>query len=70
MRILGFFLGILTTTSCLKTDVLNAPIEQADTVLMRKPHRPLLPPIEEDTTRITITFNPSVEDWEENDINL
>jgi hypothetical protein len=52
------------------TEIINEVEPQLDTVLMRKPHRPLLPQIEEDTTRITITFNPSVEDWEENDINL
>jgi hypothetical protein len=61
---------LLLLTSCMKTDIINEVEPQLDTVLMRKPHRPLLPQIEEDTTRITITFNPSVEDWEENDINL
>lgn len=62
-------LSLLLLTSCLKTEVLNAPIEQADTVLMRKPHRPL-PPAIDDTTRVQIGFNPSVEDWDsqENDM--
>lgn len=64
---------ILLLSSCIKTEVLNAPIEQMDTVIYRKPHK-TLPPKDstdtEDTARIPITFNPSVEDWEEQDINI
>ena len=63
-------LSLLLLTSCLKTEVLNAPIEQADTVVMRKPHRPLPPPIEEDTIRIQIGFNPTVEDWEDTEVDM
>ena len=62
-------LSLLLLTSCLKTEVLNAPIEQADTVVMRKPHRPLPPPID-DTTRVQIGFNPSVEDWEDTEVDM
>jgi hypothetical protein len=62
---------LLLLTSCIKTEVLNAPIEQMDTVMYRKPHKTLPP---KDTTdqdgRVPITFNPSVEDWEEQDINI
>lgn len=61
---------LLLLTSCMKTEVLNAPIEQADTVMMQKPHRPLPPPIEEDTTRIQIGFNPTVEDWDEENVEM
>lgn len=70
MRKLMTLLSLLMLTSCLKTEVMNAPIEQADTVMMQKPHRPLPPPIEEDTTRVQIGFNPTVEDWnsQENDM--
>lgn len=62
-------LSLCLLTSCLKTEVLNAPIEQADTVLMRKPHKPL-PPTIDDTARVQIGFNPSVEDWEETEIDI
>ena len=62
---------ILLLSSCIKTEVLNAPIEQMDTVTYRKPYKPSPP---KDTTdqdgRVPITFNPSVEDWEEQDINI
>lgn len=62
---------------CMKTEVLNAPeVEQVDTVSMYKPHRPPHPPVppsdttEVDTSRVPIGFNPSVEDWEENEVDL
>jgi hypothetical protein len=54
----------------MKTEVLNAPIEQMDTVMYKKPYKPLPPKEKEDTARVPITFNPSVEDWEEQDINI
>lgn len=60
----------LLLPSCIKTEVINAPIEKADTVLMRKPHKPVSPPIESDTTRVQIGFNPSVEDWEGTDVDM
>ena len=60
-------LSLCLLTSCLKTEVLNAPIEQADTVMKRKPHKPLPP---KDTTRVRIGFNPIVSDWEETEIDI
>lgn len=69
---------LLCLASCMKTEVLNAPeVEQIDTVLMRKPHRPPHPPVPpsdttevNDTTRVPIGFNPSVGDWDEQDVEL
>ena len=65
-------LSLLMLTSCLKTEVINAPIEQVDSVMMRKPHKPLPPPpIEsDDTTRVSIGWNPTVEDWEGTDVDM
>lgn len=54
-------------TSCFKTSVLNEPIFDTDTVLVKP--RKELPQQVEDTTRVPITFNPSVEDWEEQEVN-
>lgn len=65
-----YLLLLLCLASCMKTEVLNAPIEQADTVMMQKPHRPLSPPIEEDTARVQIGFNPTVEDWEDTEVDM
>lgn len=63
---------LLLLTSCVKTEVIHEVLQQQDTVMMKKPHKPLHPP--KDTTdqdgRVPITFNPSVEDWEEQDINI
>ena len=62
----------LMLTSCVKTEVINAPIEQVDSVMTKKPHRPQTP--SQDTTetddRIPIGFNPSVGDWEGTDTEL
>ena len=63
-------------TSCVKTEVLNAPTyEGIDTAVKReKPHKPDRPPRDttevDDTARVPIGWNPSVEDWNEENINL
>ena len=65
---------LLILTSCMSTEVIGytEPIELADTTT-KKPHKPL-PPRDttevSDTARAEIGFDPSVEDWEEQDINL
>lgn len=72
------FLLIGLCLSCMKTSVLNAPeVEPTDTVRKYKPHRPPHPPVPprdttevNDTARVPIGFNPSVGDWEEEDIDL
>lgn len=60
-------LWLMILPSCMKTEVLNAPVEQVDTVMYRKPYK-ILPQSDtaevDDTTRYKIEFNPSVEDWE------
>ena len=58
---------LLLLTSCISTEALNAPeVEQLDTVRMyRQP-----PKKESDTSRVPVTFIPSVEDWQENDVDL
>ena len=69
---------ILLLTSCISTEVLNAPeVEQMDTVVVKKPHRPPHPPLPprdttevDDTSRVGIGFNPTVEDWEGTDVDM
>lgn len=63
-------------TSCISTEVVGfvEPIELADTTT-KKPHKPLpptppIPPTDTTDGREPIGFDPSVEDWEEQDINL
>ena len=66
---------LFALTSCMSTEVIGfvEPIELADTTTKAKPHKPL-PPRDttevSDTARYEIGFDPSVEDWEEQDINL
>lgn len=58
--------------SCMKTTIIGAPIEEkADTVMTKKPHKDFAPKdtTQVDTTRYPIEFNPSVEDWEETEID-
>ena len=59
----------------MKTDIIGEVEMQMDTVVVKKPHRPPLPPLPprdstsvDDTSRIQIGFNPSVEDWEGTDV--
>ena len=59
--------------SCLKTEMVEEPMVQVDTVVLKKPHKPLPPPpIESDDTtdRVSIGWNPTVEDWEETDVDM
>jgi hypothetical protein len=45
-----------------------------DTTTKSKPHKPPMPPKDtterQDTARVPIGWNPSVDDWEEQDINI
>lgn len=65
---------LFALTSCMSTEVIGftEPIVVTDTTT-KKPHKPL-PPRDttevSDTARAEIGFDPSVEDWEEQDINL
>ena len=60
---------LLALTSCLKTEVLNAPMEVVDSVSVKQ-YRPSPPRPPRDTTRIPITFDPSVVGWDETEIEL
>ena len=60
----------LLLTSCMSTELLNAPEPKVvDTVVVKasrpKPHRPQV-----DTTRVPIGFDVEVEDWNEKAIEL
>ena len=65
---------LFALTSCMSTEVIGytEPIVVTDTTT-KKTHKPL-PPRDttevSDTARAEIGFDPTVEDWEEQDINL
>jgi hypothetical protein len=63
---------LLLLLSCMKTEVLNAPEEEEVVVEKRKkPEKPLHDkPEQTDTTRVSITFEPSVEDWNETETEI
>ena len=61
---------LLLAAGCAKTEVLNMPEAPAiDTSAIKARPKPPKPE-EPDTTRVPIGFNPSVEDWQENDVDL
>ena len=60
---------LLLLTSCITTEIIGEPLRiEADSVMTKKP-RPLPPRDTTDTTRIPISFNPSVGDWDETEID-
>ena len=62
---------LLLLMGCCKTEILNAPkliIEQADTI--KRVVRTQADTTRIDEPRVPIGWNPSVEDWEEQDINI
>jgi hypothetical protein len=61
---------LLLMTSCIWTETEYEPIPPVE--YRKKPHKdfPADSTQNEDTTRIPIEFNPSVEDWEEIEENL
>ena len=61
----------------MKTDIIGDVEMQMDTVVMQKPHKPPHPPLPprdttevDDTSRVGIGFNPTVEDWDGTDIDM
>lgn len=72
MKILGRYFSLfllLIFSSCMKTDIIGEVEMQMDTVVMQKPHRPPHPPFPprdstevDDTSRVGIGFDPTVED--------
>ena len=58
----------------MKTDIIGEVEMQVDTVVVKKPHRPPLAPRDttevDDTSKVGIGFNPTVEDWEETDVDM
>ena len=65
---------MLILTSCAKTEILGLSdvdvISDTTIAIKVKFPKPFPKPIEPDTTRVPIGFNPSVEDWEQKDIEI
>lgn len=62
------FLAALLCPSCMKTEVLNAPQSPAPPMEKRHKEFPRDTTERQDTARVPIEFDPSVEDWDETEI--
>ena len=74
MSLLSLLWLISLPTSCLKTEVLNE-IPAEDEAVVEKKRKPLPEhqqpdTTQTDTTRVPIGWNPSVEDWNETNVEL
>lgn len=57
---------LLLLISCMKTEIINTPeVEVRDTLRVKSIKEPPSIPEPSDTSRVPITFNPTVEDWKE-----
>lgn len=61
-------LSLCLLTSCLKTEVINEPITKCDTIFTKGIDTTFVDVV--DTARVQIGFNPSVEDWEDTEIDI
>lgn len=68
---------VLLCPSCMKTDIIGEVEMQMDTVVVKKPHRPPHPPLPprdttevDDTSRVSMGWNPTVEDWDGTDVDM
>lgn len=74
MNKLYILITVLLCVSCITTEVPERIVNNSDTTAVtKKPHKPY-PPSDTtevtDTARVPIGFNPSVEDWEDTNIDI
>lgn len=72
MRVIAIMMASVVVLSCTKTEVIGMPEIQAqtDTMVRRKAVRDTIIRIAPDTTRVPIGWNPTVSDWNKQDIEL
>lgn len=59
---------LLLLSSCMKTQIINEQIPEEDILPIKQRKELVIDTVNVDTTRVPITFNPSVEDWEETNL--
>ena len=59
---------LLLLSSCMKTEIINEQIPEEDILPIKQRKELVIDTVKVDTTRVPITFNPSVEDWEETNL--
>lgn len=57
-------------TSCVKTEIWQKVEIQSDTIVRKKVVRDTIIRTEPDTTRVPIGWNPSVNDWDETNVDM
>lgn len=57
-------------TSCVKTEIINEYKLEEDIFPMKQKKEFVVDTLQVDTTRVPISFNPSVEDWEDDNIDV
>lgn len=65
MKRLVIFLLLL---SCMKTEIINEQTSEEDILPAKQRKELVIDTVKVDTTRVPITFNPTVEDWEETNL--
>lgn len=55
---------LLLLSSCVKTEIINEQISEEDILSIKQRKELVIDTLNVDTTRVPITFNPSIEDWE------
>lgn len=63
-------LAALSCLSCMKTEVLNAPLSPSPPAEKRHKGFPKDTTERQDTARVPIEFDPSVEDWNKTNVDL
>lgn len=69
-RVMITLLLLLLLTSCLKTEVLNAPLSPSPPAEKRHKGFPKDTTERQDTARVPIEFDASVEDWNKTNVDL
>lgn len=58
---------ILLLSSCVKTEIVNETLPSEP---YNKPRREMIDTTKRDTTRVPITFNPTVQEWNDTTITI
>lgn len=61
---------LLLLSSCMKTEIINEQISEEAILPIKQRKELVIDTVKVDTTRVPITFNPTVEDWNETETEI
>lgn len=61
---------LLLLSSCMKTEIINEQIPEEYILPIKQRKELVIDTVKVDTTRVPITFNPTVEDWNETETEI